>query len=796
MGKEKEFWLLLLLITCFFFRPLFGGETFYFRDLYLHTYPDKQFFVNSLRSAQVPLWNSFLLGGEPYINNISTSALYPLNLLFFIFPFIHAFNIFIVTHFLLAAIGAYFFARTLALTPLSSFLVGAIYTLCGAMLSSANLPGLIFDMPYLPLIWACWHLFLLRRTRRWFVLSVVFGVFQALAWTHEGNEITMLSLLGWTLCYPYPHKTSAIRKILLWLLVTVLIIGCCAIVLVPAIEIVKHSGRQYQLNAEEFARFSLHPKRLLELVFPNFFGSVNAIRPRDAYWGWNLVGQYPPIMLNIYFGWITLTLACLGAWLPTVSADEKFSAHVRRYCVMLALCFLLGSLGNFLPFFSTLYKAIPFLDFLFHSPEKLVIGAILPISLLAGYASERCCRIYAEKNEWHGRLLWISWGLTCVSAALFVSFRRFPQAQFWWLSEFFQRVTDETIARQGLASSFFHATVMMGLFSLLMLYRKYFPNRWQQLLLVGIIVIDLWGAGARINFYAPRDFFTDIPKAAKLVKHAIGDSRLFVADVPSNSSLKAPSNEMMWLSRWSLETLSGYSGYMYGIPVIFHDDANNLGQKYIVQLHQMLKQFAWSQRIPILSSGAVSLMITHENLTLPGIEKIAEIPNDSNLRFFLYRNTRAASRTTFVTQAQIVQSDDAALARLTQPDFDPRTAVILFDEDVAVKRFISPQQPMRPADIHIERRSVNSMTVNVSTTQPGYLVLSEPFYPGWEATVDGKPAPQLRANLAFTAIPIPAGEHIVTRQYVPRLFYDGAWVSLGFCILTVLITRKIHTLTP
>ncbi len=82
------------------------------------------------------------------------------------------------------------------------------------------------------------------------------------------------------------------------------------------------------------------------------------------------------------------------------------------------------------------------------------------------------------------------------------------------------------------------------------------------------------------------------------------------------------------------------------------------------------------------------------------------------------------------------------------------------------------------------------MTATVSTDHAGYLVLSEPFYPGWEATVDGAPAPQLRANLAFTAIPLPAGEHVVHREYKPRLFYAGAWMSLGFVVLTIVLTHK------
>ena len=787
--RERACFALMGLVLLFFFRPMFGGETFFFRDLYLHAFADKLFFVEQFKQGVIPFWNPYILGGEPYFSNIVISGFYPLNVIFFLFPLIHAFNIFIVLHFLLAAGGAYFFARTLSLSPISSFLVGAIYTLCGGMLSTANLPGLIFDMPYLPLIWACWHLFLLRRTRRWFLLSVALGVFQALAWTHECNEITMLSLLGWTLCYPYPQQTSLIRKMLLWGLVTALIVACCAVVLLPAVEIVGNSGRQYQLNEDEFARFSLHPKRLPELVFPNFFGSMNAIRPRDAYWGWNLVGHYPPMMLNLYFGGMALALACLGAWLPA-RANDHFPHRVRWHCAILAFCCLLGALGNFLPFFSLIYTAIPFLDFLFHSPEKLIIGTFFPVALLAGYASDWFGQARSERLEIFRRLTWSAYGFAAVLFAVFGLFSWLPQMQSWWVVAFFKRPVDDMIARQGLAASLLHAAAMLLLLAMLLTYRRLAPNRWQPLLLAGIVLCDLWIANSPINFYAPRDFFTDLPDAVKLVKQEIGDGRLFAADVPSNSTLNAPSDEMFWLSRWSLETLSGYSGYTYGIPVIFHDDANNLGQKYVVLLHQYIKSLRWEQKLPIFSAGAVSLIITHEALSLPGLERIAEIPNHSSLQFFLYRNTRAASRATFVTQAQRVDSDDAALAILTNPEFDPRTHVVLSDSDAPEERLASGLQSPTPADIRIERQTPNAMTATVSTDHAGYLVLSEPFYPGWEATVDGTPAPQFRANLAFTAIPLPAGKHVVRREYKPRLFYAGAWMSLGFVILTIVLTHK------
>ena len=51
--------------------------------------------------------------------------------------------------------------------------------------------------------------------------------------------------------------------------------------------------------------------------------------------------------------------------------------------------------------------------------------------------------------------------------------------------------------------------------------------------------------------------------------------------------------------------------------------------------------------------------------------------------------------------------------------------------------------------------------MNVRTSQSGYLVLADTWYPGWKAQVDGLDASLLRANLMFRAVHLEAGEHVV-----------------------------------
>jgi len=75
------------------------------------------------------------------------------------------------------------------------------------------------------------------------------------------------------------------------------------------------------------------------------------------------------------------------------------------------------------------------------------------------------------------------------------------------------------------------------------------------------------------------------------------------------------------------------------------------------------------------------------------------------------------------------------------------------------------------------------VVAEVSADAGGILVLTDLAYPGWTASVDGRPAPLLTADGFFRAVAIPAGSHRVTFRYRPLSFYVGSGVSLVALVL-------------
>lgn len=78
--------------------------------------------------------------------------------------------------------------------------------------------------------------------------------------------------------------------------------------------------------------------------------------------------------------------------------------------------------------------------------------------------------------------------------------------------------------------------------------------------------------------------------------------------------------------------------------------------------------------------------------------------------------------------------------------------------------------------------------IQVEADRPGYLILTDAFYPGWRATVDGQPVKILRAGPYFRAVPVEAGQHWVEFIYRPLSFRLGVALSLVALLLTAALS--------
>jgi uncharacterized membrane protein YfhO len=77
------------------------------------------------------------------------------------------------------------------------------------------------------------------------------------------------------------------------------------------------------------------------------------------------------------------------------------------------------------------------------------------------------------------------------------------------------------------------------------------------------------------------------------------------------------------------------------------------------------------------------------------------------------------------------------------------------------------------------------VVVQVESDGPAWLVVSDTWYPGWEARLDGDPVSIWRGDYLFRAVPVPAGTHIVEFVYRPVSFLTGVLLAGAAIVLLV-----------
>jgi len=156
----------------------------------------------------------------------------------------------------------------------------------------------------------------------------------------------------------------------------------------------------------------------------------------------------------------------------------------------------------------------------------------------------------------------------------------------------------------------------------------------------------------------------------------------------------------------------------------------------------------------------------------------------------VYEVLDALPRAYVVHQTQVIADDERALAAMANSTFHPAAIAIL-----AGGREIKEEALAKPT-VTVIAYDARAVTVQASLHAPGYLVLSDSWYPGWKATVDGQPADIERANLAFRAVYLPSGTHTVQFRYTPISYFIGLGISVATLtgvVVAAMVSGKMRT---
>ncbi len=170
----------------------------------------------------------------------------------------------------------------------------------------------------------------------------------------------------------------------------------------------------------------------------------------------------------------------------------------------------------------------------------------------------------------------------------------------------------------------------------------------------------------------------------------------------------------------------------------------------------------------------------------------------------LYQNLKALPRAWFVEQVRALPGNDA-LRTIKQgklPDgapFDPSKIALFEKEDFGGRTISLPATGISPGtEARVTRYEPQRIEITTRNDQAGFLVLSEVYYRGWDAWVDGVKTPVERVNYTLRGIALPPGQHRVEFIFRAPSFRTGAAYSvLGAMILIagLIIARRSGSLT-
>jgi hypothetical protein len=143
----------------------------------------------------------------------------------------------------------------------------------------------------------------------------------------------------------------------------------------------------------------------------------------------------------------------------------------------------------------------------------------------------------------------------------------------------------------------------------------------------------------------------------------------------------------------------------------------------------------------------------------------------------VYSNSRALPRVFVVSHQETIGAASAELDAVTAPGFDGRGTAVT---SVSIPGLPQSSGASAPAgsSAHFQHYGAERVVIDAAATAPSVLVLTDTFYPGWTATVDGRSVPIQEVDYLLRGVRIGPGRHTIVFEYKPESFEIGWIVSV------------------
>jgi hypothetical protein len=734
-------------------------------DQYVAGYAFREFAASTLRATgQFPLWNPYLFGGMPYIAAMHGDIFYPTFLLRMVLPTDVAMTWGFIIHVFLSGLFTFGFLRAIGYSFYGSLVGGIAYMMSGQIASyvSPGHDGKLFVSALLPLaLWMLYRGIRGGKSWSWGAFALIIGLCvlsphpQLLQYTLLACGAYALFLAFATLDGVSLPRTVAIRRLAVALGAVVVGLAIGAVQYLPVREYVAWSPRAGGLADYRVATsYAWNPEELLNVYLPQFSGML------DNYWGRNGIHLH-----SDYVGVVVLILA--GAAFIGLRGDPR-KKHIVFWSTAL-LVSLLWSLGSSTPFYQIPYAIIPGTKY-FRAPATIFFVGTLAIALLAATGAER----FLQRRVSSKYL--IGWLIFAVAIALLASVGALTSVAESFVDErLFDRVlANRTDLIMGAWRSFLFVAVTVGLGVTFL--RGKVSGRGAAWGLAAVMAIDLWTIERLYWMFMPR-------------------ASVIYASDPIIEALKSEPQPARVIA-FPVQPTPERDVFLTGDALMTHRVRQVLGYhgNQIGRYNDIIGTNSDDNRL--FSPNALQLTNTRFILTnIPELPFIGNttlvkgpVLNASGDTVYLYRLS-AENPYSWVTPVAVKAPDDQVLATLLNPRFELKRAA-LFDSsaNVAVSPGVQALPPALAITTTVRHYEPGKVSIDLSAPAPSgsSLVVSENYYPGWTATVDGKPARLGRADYTLIGVELPSGARSVELNFTSPSYQRGkviTWIAIAIGLL-------------
>jgi len=699
--------------------------------------PWKKLTIDAWKEGSIPLWNPYSFSGTPHLANYQSGVFSITNIFYFIFNFNYAWSLGVLIQPLLSGIFMYFYIRSLKLSIFAAIISSLSFMFCGFITVWMSYATLSLAISFLPLALFSIEKFYSRNKMRFLIILAISIALSLFSGHFQVSLYFLITVFLYLLFKFYEEKDKP--QFLKTLIFAILGLFISFPQILPSIEFYKEAVRSTIFQKVEPLSF-----RFLPTIFsPDFYGN--------------------PVTRNNFFG-NYIEWAMFSGTIPFLLALYSLSAKSKKiiFFLILGIVSLIFSLNT--PILDLLINLkIPVLST--SAVGRLLVLFSFSITVLAAFGLDQLVLDIKEKNKKKIIYFFVFFLLIFLSLWILVVTKQVGDGYLISLKNFILPTIMFIVFIVGIAT----VLIKQKLIKIFLI------------LIIILVAFDMLRFASKWQAFDPADLiFPRTPIIQKLTNLGSIDRIYGPFGAEGSVYFKIPITEgydPLYINRYgefitSLGDGKIKQGPRSGIKISTNDKyfqkiIDFLGIRYILQ-KRLDKGEVWDFPFSKFEDNKFNLIYREKD-------------------FFIYENKEVFPKAFLVGNYEVIKNDQKIINKILSQGFDLRKSAVL-EKEINVDK-----SSKISGSAEIIKYTPNKLIIDTDSDREAILVISDNFYPGWHAKMNGKDTEVLRTNYTFRGVVVLEGKNRVEMYYYPESFKWGIVIALISIVGIGIISAKWYT---